>query len=109
MSSLRNAVKRVTHKERSQPAGRSRLGLLEKHKDYILRARDYEKKKKRLKSLKLKAALRNPDEFYFAMHKEATSNGELVLKGYVYHTYSAYIYMCVYVCVCMCVCGCSGA
>ncbi len=104
MSSLRNAAKRVTHKERSQPAGRSRLGLLEKHKDYILRARDYEKKK-RLKSLKLKAALRNPDEFYFAMHKEATSNGELVLKGYVYHTYSAYIYICVcmYVCVYVCV------
>ena len=34
MSSLRNAVKRVTHKERAQPAARKRFGLLEKHKDY---------------------------------------------------------------------------
>ena len=34
MSSLRNAVKRVEHKERAQPASRKKLGLLEKHKDY---------------------------------------------------------------------------
>lgn len=34
MSSLRNAVKRVEHKERAQPASRRKLGLLEKHKDY---------------------------------------------------------------------------
>lgn len=38
MSSLRNAVKRVEHKERAQPASRRKLGLLEKHKDYGERA-----------------------------------------------------------------------
>ncbi|CAN0552609.1 unnamed protein product, partial [Ectocarpus sp. 12 AP-2014] len=56
MSSLRNAVKRVEHKERSQPASRRKLGLLEKHKDYVLRARNYGKKRDRMQALKLKAA-----------------------------------------------------
>ena len=41
MSSLRNAVKRVTHKERSQPRARNHLGLLEKKKDYQRRAKDF--------------------------------------------------------------------
>lgn len=34
MASLRNAVKRVEHKERAQPSSRRKFGLLEKHKDY---------------------------------------------------------------------------
>ena len=69
MSSLRNAVKRVTHKERSQPVSRQHLGLLEKKKDYKLRSRDYHTKQKKLKSMREKAANRNPDEFYFGMHR----------------------------------------
>ena len=67
MSSLRNAVKRSTHKERAQPAARKHLGLLEKHSDYKKRADDYKKKTARLKTLTRKAAERNQDEFYFAM------------------------------------------
>jgi U3 small nucleolar RNA-associated protein 11 len=75
MSSLRNAVKRKTHKERAQPSHRARFGLLEKHKDYVLRARDFNKKKKRLQALQEKAAFRNKDEFYFKMEKTGTKDG----------------------------------
>ncbi|OIW22094.1 U3 small nucleolar RNA-associated protein 11 [Coniochaeta ligniaria NRRL 30616] len=67
MSSMRNAVHRRSHRERAQPEERKRLGLLEKHKDYSLRAKDYNKKKEQLKSLRQKAADRNEDEFYFGM------------------------------------------
>lgn len=75
MSSLRNVVKRREHKERGQLGERKRLGLLEKHKDYVLRARDYHKKQNRLRSMQLKAAFRNPDEFYFKMHTSRTEEG----------------------------------
>lgn len=74
-SSLRNAVKRVTHKERAQPSDRKRFGLLEKHKDYIIRANDFKKKKKALGTLKRKAENRNPDEFYFRMNKSKVKDG----------------------------------
>ena len=77
MSSLRNAVKRRTHKERSQPAERRKFGLLEKKKDYVLRARDFHKKEEALKVLRKKAANRNPDEFYFAMQKQRLSMSQL--------------------------------
>ncbi|PNP43418.1 hypothetical protein TGAMA5MH_04876 [Trichoderma gamsii] len=67
MSSLRNSIQRRNHKERAQPLERKRLGLLEKHKDYSLRAKDYNQKKKQLKALRERAADRNEDEFYFGM------------------------------------------
>ncbi|KZT02490.1 small-subunit processome [Laetiporus sulphureus 93-53] len=75
MSSLRNSLHRRNHKERSQLANRSRLGILEKHKDYVLRARDYHSKQDRLTRLRQKAAERNKDEFYFAMNRQRTSGG----------------------------------
>merc|ERR1712144_64297 len=67
MSSMRNAVQRRNHKERGQPEERQKWGLLEKHKDYSARARDFNDKKKKLKALKQKVLDKNPDEFYFGM------------------------------------------
>lgn len=72
MSSMRNAVQRRNHKERAQPREREKWGVLEKHKDYSLRAKDYNAKKARLNILRQKAADRNPDEFYFGMYSSKT-------------------------------------
>lgn len=67
MSSMRNAVQRRQHRERGQLQGREKWGILEKHKDYSLRARDYNAKKAKLKRLEEKVRDRNPDEFAFGM------------------------------------------
>jgi U3 small nucleolar RNA-associated protein 11 len=75
MTSLRNSLHRRNHKERSQLAHRAKFGILEKHKDYVLRARDYHSKQERLTRLRQKATDRNKDEFYFAMNKERTVQG----------------------------------
>lgn len=73
--SLANAIKRKTHKERSQPAARAKYGLLEKKKDYRERARDFHRKDNALKALQRKAEERNPEEFYFAMQSARTKGG----------------------------------
>ncbi|CAG8612083.1 13846_t:CDS:2 [Acaulospora morrowiae] len=75
MSSLRNALQRRNHKERAQPRSREKHGLLEKHKDYVLRARDYHAKQETLKKMREKAYFKNPDEFYFKMINSATKGG----------------------------------
>ena len=67
MSSMRNAVTRRPHKERSQTQARQKWGLLEKHKDYFLRAKDYNQKKAKLNILSQKSKERHPDEFAFGM------------------------------------------
>ncbi|KAN0068659.1 Small-subunit processome [Elaphomyces granulatus] len=70
MSSMRNAVHRRQHRERGQLKGREKWGILEKHKDYALRAQDYNVKKAKLQRLREKARDRNPDEFAFGMLSE---------------------------------------
>eukprot|EP01135_Chromosphaera_perkinsii_P010071 Nk52_evm7s2010 gene=Nk52_evmTU7s2010 len=76
-TTFKNALKahRRTHKERSQPGSRSKFGLLEKHKDYVLRAQDHHFKQKRLKALKERALDKNPDEFYHKMISSKTKDG----------------------------------
>ncbi|KAI9276038.1 small-subunit processome [Sporodiniella umbellata] len=80
MPSLRNVVQRRNHKERGQIASRAKYGLLEKKKDYLLRAKDFHSKQNRLKALKEKALFRNPDEFYFKMVNSQTKEGVHIQK-----------------------------
>ncbi|TSQ69494.1 putative U3 small nucleolar RNA-associated protein 11 [Bagarius yarrelli] len=82
MSSFRKALKskQRDHKERSQPGFRKHLGLLEKKKDYKLRADDYHRKQKTLNALRKKALDRNPDEFYYKMISNQLRDGEHVIK-----------------------------
>uniref|UniRef100_A0A7N0TNL2 U3 small nucleolar RNA-associated protein 11 n=1 Tax=Kalanchoe fedtschenkoi TaxID=63787 RepID=A0A7N0TNL2_KALFE len=75
MSSLRNAISRRAHKERAQPESRKKFGLLEKHKDYVVRAKAFHKKEETLRKLREKAEFRNPDEFYFKMIKTKVRDG----------------------------------
>lgn len=49
--------------------------MLEKHKDYVQRAKNYHDKEKRIIALKRRASMRNPDEFYFGMLKTKTEGG----------------------------------
>jgi U3 small nucleolar RNA-associated protein 11 len=79
MSSMRNAIPRRSHRERPQPHSRQKRGLLEKRKDYVLRAADYKRKSTTLKRLSEKASERNPDEFYFGMMRERTVDGVAVV------------------------------
>ena len=81
-SSVRKATSifRGKKKERSQPAKRAKLGLLEKHKDYVERARNFHAKEKRIAALQAKADMRNTDEFYFKMQSSKTKNGVAEMK-----------------------------
>ena len=68
------------HRERSQPGFRKYLGLLEKKKDYKLRADDYRKKQEYLRALRKKALEKNPDEFYYKMTRVKLQDAVHVIK-----------------------------
>ncbi len=71
-SAWKNVVPRREHRERPQPEARKHLGLLEKHKDYVKRARSHHRKRDRMTALKRRAELRNQDEFYYGMKSAKT-------------------------------------
>lgn len=72
---MRNAISRRAHKERAQPEARKKFGLLEKHKDYVVRAKAFHRKEDFIRKLKEKASFKNPDEFYFKMINSRTVDG----------------------------------
>lgn len=80
MVKLVHNVQKKQHRERSQTSGRAKYGLLEKKKDYRLRAADYHKKQAALKALKKKAETYNPDEYYHAMTRKKTDDRGIVIS-----------------------------
>lgn len=80
MSSFRKSIPQRTHHERPQLIERRKLGILEKHKDYVLRAQNNHKKEKIIQNLRKKARFKNDDEFYFAMINNKTKDGVHVVE-----------------------------
>ncbi|AOA60904.1 Small subunit (SSU) processome component [Komagataella phaffii CBS 7435] len=80
MAKLVHNVQKKQHRERAQPSERRKLGLLEKKKDYKLRAKDRHAKEAYLKLLREKAKNRNPDEYYHAMVNRTTNEDGIMLE-----------------------------
>ncbi|KAK6461375.1 small-subunit processome [Scheffersomyces coipomensis] len=80
MTKLTHNIQKKQHRERSQTEKRSKFGLLEKKKDYRLRANDYHKKQAALAALKAKAATYNPDEYYHSMTRKRTDDNGIIIS-----------------------------
>ncbi|KAF7998682.1 U3 small nucleolar RNA-associated protein 11 [Metschnikowia aff. pulcherrima] len=89
MAKLVHNVQKKQHKERSQTSDRARFGLLEKKKDYKLRANDHHRKQAALKILKQKAAQYNPDEYYHAMTRKRTDADGILIRERAQENFTA--------------------
>lgn len=80
---LNKHIKQEAHKERQQLVSRAHLGALEKHQDYVRRAKRRHDKVGKLKELKRAVAQRNPDEFDVRMTQQVvdTETGRVKKKS----------------------------
>eukprot|EP00434_Breviolum_minutum_P011412 symbB.v1.2.010064.t3/scaffold652.1/size176119/5 len=93
---LRHVVHKRVHLERQQPKARRKLGYLEKHKDYVKRAKDFHKKQDEVKRLHRKAYFKNEDEFSIKMMDYFTNKeGKAVKKTHLTQGVGAYLGKCV--------------
>lgn len=77
----RHDIAKKQHRERAQPLERRKWGLLEKKRDYKLRAQDFHRKEAQLKILRKKASERNVDEYSHGMvRKKTDKNGILITE-----------------------------
>lgn len=77
MAKLVHNIQKKQHRERSQLQSRSKYGLLEKHKDYVKRAKNYHEKEQSIKYLKNKIKDKNNDEFYYGMNTEQSNTSKI--------------------------------
>ena len=75
-ASLKNIIPKRKYRERSQPGCRKDKGFLEKHQDYVKRAAKYHQVEDQMGKLKLKAALKNDNEFSHKMITSQMIDGE---------------------------------
>mmetsp|Transcript_22639 Transcript_22639/g.20116 ORF Transcript_22639/g.20116 Transcript_22639/m.20116 type:complete len:236 (+) Transcript_22639:29-736(+) len=80
-SAWKNLIPKRKYRERRQLHARRHLGMLEKKKDYIKRAKDYHGKEKQMEKLREQVINKNPDEFYHKMINAKMIKGEHTIKG----------------------------
>lgn len=78
LRSLKNAIPKRKYRERSQPSWRQNKGFLEKKQDYKKRSRKYHQKEDQIAILRLKAEMKNPNEFHHSMINSKIENGHLI-------------------------------
>lgn len=79
--SLKKLLPQKTHKERQQLSSRRHLGPLEKHKDYLVRARKTHQRQAQQKLLREQAKQKNPDEYSHEMTRaHRTKDGTTIVE-----------------------------
>lgn len=76
LNSFKKKIQIRKYRERDQPEWNKKKGHLEKKIDYKKRAKKYHEKEDMINKLKLKASLKNPNEFYFKMISSRMENGQ---------------------------------